>query len=146
MASCPFVCVIRRYKNFVLLVHHRTRGWEFPGGKLENSDRIPSASNASGRNDELYDICRAAQREYVEETELSCSDLQSVTSVYYNATVGTLFLVYNCNQPALTNTETMYKVNLDLEIDCVCEFDISNLPCMAFPSDHGIIADIFSNP
>lgn len=39
------VLVICKYENKWLLTNHKKRGWEFPGGKVENNESLEQAAN-----------------------------------------------------------------------------------------------------
>jgi len=134
-----FVCVVRCYSNTkcekrILLVHHKDRdGWEFPGGKLDDDDLI-DCSNFT--NLKVFDILKSAHREFIEETETEMVD-GKLSGIYYNANVGTLFLVYDAH-----SSFTEKSITTDTTIDYVKEFDINELPKLSFPTDNAVIINI----
>jgi 8-oxo-dGTP pyrophosphatase MutT (NUDIX family) len=134
-----FVCVVKCYidddeTSHVLLVHHKDRdGWEFPGGKLEEDDLIDCSNFA---NLKVYDILKSAHREFIEETESEMID-EELSGIYYNANVGTLFLVCRRTHSPFMERE----ITTDSSIDYVKEFDLNDLPKMSFPTDNTIIID-----
>ena len=135
-----FVCVVRRCENHVLLVHHKDRkGWEFPGGKLDSLDLV-DCSNFE--NLQVFDIFRTALREYSEETDPDYGELKHlsdtpISGMYYNANVGTLFLVYQCRYHISEKV-----IHGDQSIDFIREFDLGDLPELSFPTDNAVILDI----
>ena len=147
------VCVIRKCKNKdkdkVLLVKNKKRkGWEFPGGKID-----PGKDSILGHTD-VFNVLLAAEREYLEETEqkLSLSIISKKSKknkktkktkkpkkpddVYFKVETNTIFLVYNCDTPIETK-----EITTDHSIVQIKEFEIDNLPSLAFPSDIKILVD-----
>ena len=81
---------------------------------------------------------KSAHREFAEETESEMID-GNLDGIYYNANVGTLFLVYDANHPFMERT-----ITTDDAIDHVKEYDINELPELSFPTDNAVIIDILN--
>lgn len=136
-----FVCLVRLCEDQILLVHHKERkGWEFPGGKLESSDLVDTSVNFE--NLCVYDVLKAAYREYIEETnadniEMLDFELFRLGGLYFNANVGTLFIVFDAPKHLPEKI-----IDNDKSIDFAKEFNVNDLPELSFPTDNAVILEI----
>ena len=114
-------CIVRVTKDKkVLLVKHREREWEFPGGKIDFSkDKF--------ENTEIIDLQKCAIRELHEEVSENIECEGMCDKVLYESNHRTVFFVY-CNQPSLSD----YYVTQDDAISEIRQFDVSDIDSIIF--------------
>lgn len=90
------VWVIARYKGQWLLTHHRSRGLEFPGGKVEKGETAEEA----------------AHREIMEETGATAEKLHYVAQYFVSGKGGTIIKnVYFAEIATLVKQPTYYETH-----------------------------------
>ena len=94
-SKCPkHVWVISRYEGKWLLTHHKTRGLEFPGGKVEPGETAEEA----------------AVREVMEETGAVVKDLHYIAQYYVDGKSDTIIKnVYFAHIEKLIKQKTYYE-------------------------------------
>lgn len=135
-------CIVRcSIDDKVLLVKHKTRGWEFPGGKIDNEkDRF--------ENTEMIDLLHTATREFHEEVSGQIGCVGSPTKVLFNTEYKTVFFVYT-KQMCIFDCFDEYEhflVSEDEAIEDVEQFsieDINNIT-FSFENDKKLIETIFT--
>jgi len=96
-SKCPkHVWVISRYEGKWLLTHHKSRGLEFPGGKVEPGETAEEA----------------AVREVMEETGAVVKELHYVAQYYVDGKSDTIIKnVYFAHIDKLEKQETYYETH-----------------------------------
>lgn len=102
--SPKHVWIICRYQDRWLLTKHRTRGIEFPGGKVEAGERVEDA----------------AYREVLEETGASLASLTYVAQYYVSGKAGDIIKnVYFGEVDRLLSQEHYYETEGPILLDAL---------------------------
>lgn len=125
-------------KTKILLVKHKERQWEFPGGKIDyNKDRYADT--------QIVDLMHTAQRELQEETSIPYSKLltTSPTNILFNAEYNTVFFVYRQHSVTDDDDVTGYTIT-DLMIEQVIDVDVDNIDkyTFSFETDKTLIKQL----
>ncbi len=120
----------------ILLVKHKTRNWEFPGGKID------FGCKDQWNKTEFVDLENTAKRELFEETGIQTHNF-TFHKVIYNREFKILFFLYHCS----TNTEThTHYIDTTPDInDSIKEaryFHIDQIPKLSFICDKIIIFEL----
>lgn len=112
-------CIVRfTVDNKVLLVKHRLREWEFPGGKIDtDKDRLG--------NTDTIDLLKTATREFREEVSEYIGCVGSPERILFEPNYRTVFFVY---------------INQDCAFDCFEKYAdyIGNDPAIEKVEHHTI--------
>lgn len=133
-------CIIRfNNKSDVLLIKHRDRQWEFPGGKIDNEKDCYKGSG-------FIDLIKSVSREFKEEVGNGLGCIGCPCEMIFKQDSSTIFFVYKY-QPCVFNCFEKYKETLqdkilnspDSKIECIKEFKINELPLLSFETDRELI-------
>jgi 8-oxo-dGTP pyrophosphatase MutT (NUDIX family) len=131
MNACIVRCTIDKK---VLLVKHRRRQWEFPGGKVD------FFKDDFGEDTGYYDLLKTATREFQEEVsdEIGCiGSPDKILFKPFEPEGDTVFFVY-LNQLCAFDCFTKYKAKLsqDEAIEQVQQFDLNEINELYFSYEH----------
>ena len=123
-------CIIRcTVDNKVLLVKHCSRGWEFPGGKMDSTrDKFKDTNT--------IDLIKCATREFHEEVSDQIGCVGSPSNVLFSPSYSTVFLVYR-DQDCVFDCFENYQIYLsnDPAIEKVQQFTLEQLDNITFSFD-----------